>query len=45
MENTPFKKWLLLFMLIIYPFIFIVLVYGGFFGIPHSHCAHVRATN
>ena len=37
MENTPFKKWLLLFMLIIYPFIFIVLVYGGFFGIPVSN--------
>ena len=36
-EKTPHKKWLMLFLLIIYPIIFIVLVYGGFFGIPVSN--------
>ena len=35
-EKTPFKKWLLIFLLTIYPVFFILLVYGGYFGIPVS---------
>ncbi len=36
-EKTPHKKWLLIFLLTIYPIIFITLVYGGYFGIPISN--------
>ena len=36
-ERTPHKKWLMLFLLTVYPVIFVVLVYGGFFGIPVSN--------
>ena len=36
-EKTPHKKWLLIFLLTIYPIIFIILVYGGYFGIPISN--------
>ena len=35
-DKTPYKKWLLIALLTIYPVLFICVVYGGVFGIPVS---------
>ena len=35
-DKTPHKKWLLLALLILYPVLFVCIVYGGVFGIPVS---------